>query len=80
MGLQNPVFQKEFVFHLNMSGEKHCSDTLVFRVYKGTKPSKGKFIGSVVLPLDEADMFGVMKIDETGVSDLFFFKAVLPII
>ncbi len=43
--------------------------SLVFRIYEGTQRSKGNFIGSVVLPLGEADLFGVittMKIDKSG--------------
>ncbi len=47
------------------------SQSLVFRIYKGTKPSQANFVGSVVLPLGEADLFGVittMRIDETGAN------------
>ncbi len=64
--LRDPVFNEFFEFHV----EGNISpNILVFRMYEGMKVSKGNFIGSVVLPLGEADLFGVittMKIDKSG--------------
>lgn len=65
---RNPEFQDEFMFQ-NVTVERLCRESIIFRIYEGTKSSKGKFIGAVVLPLNEADLFGVvttMKIDESG--------------
>ncbi len=60
-------FDESFDFHGVMNGRLH-TETLIFQIYEGTTTSVVKSVGSVVLPLGEADLFGVittMKIDET---------------
>lgn len=64
------VFNEDFDFP-NVTSERSSKDTLIFQIYEGTMISVGKFVGSVVLPLGEVDLFGVittMKIDETGAN------------
>ncbi len=61
----NPQFDEVYEFD-NLI---YCRGNVVFQVYEGYKLSKGNFIGSVVLPLGEADLFGAittMKIDKSG--------------
>ncbi len=60
------------VFELsNVRPEMVCTEKLVFQIYESGRAFVGRFIGSVVLPLGEADLFGVittMRIDETGAN------------
>ena len=62
------IFDESFRFH-KLTVEEACRESIIFRIYRGTKPSRGRFVGSVVMSLGEADLFGVittMKIDESG--------------
>ena len=64
----SPYFYQYFEFTKMMSDEVR-RQKLVFRLYDCTKSSKGGFIGSVVVPLGEADLFGVITsktIDRSG--------------
>jgi len=63
----NPVFEQSFEFHRQLP-DGIRQQTLVFRVYDHDRFSRNDLIGSVVFPLEEADLFGVvmrMQIDET---------------
>ncbi len=65
---QNVIFKEAFDFH-GVSLKDVCRNRIIIRIYEGIKSSKGNFIGSVVLPLGEADLYGVnttMRIDVTG--------------
>ncbi len=64
----DPEFNEQFQF-TKLTMEEARRESVVFRIYEGTKSSKGRFIGSVMLPLCEVDLFGVittMKIDASG--------------
>ncbi len=64
----NPWFNQVFEIS-GLTVEESHRQTLVFRIYEGSKCSKRNFSGSVVLPLGEADLFGMittMKVDKTG--------------
>ena len=63
----NPVFEQSFEFHRQLP-DGIRQQTLVFRVYDHDRFSRNDLIGSVVFPLEGADLFGVvmrMQIDET---------------
>ena len=66
---QNPKFEEGFEFSTTVTAKNLHKQSVVFLIYRGTKASKGAFCGSVVLPLGEADLYGVktiMNVDETG--------------
>ena len=63
----NPVFDQSFEFHRQLP-DGIRQQTLVLRVYDHDRFSRNDLIGSVVFPLEGADLFGVvmrMQIDET---------------
>ncbi len=67
--LVTPQFNQLFEFKLTVEEASH--ESIVFRLYEGTSSTsyKGKFIGSLAVPLKEVEMFGatmVMVIDESG--------------
>lgn len=62
----NPVFDESFEFK-KLSAEDIRRQSLTLRVYDHDKFSKNDTIGGVVLPLENADLFGVvmrMEVDE----------------
>ncbi len=62
----NPVFDQSFEFKKLMADDIR-RQTLVLRVYDHDKFSKNDNIGGVLLPMEEADLFGVimrMRIDQ----------------
>lgn len=62
----DPVFDQSFEFK-KLTTDEICRQTLVFRIYDHDKFTKNDTIGGVLLPLEEADLFGVvmrMEIDE----------------
>ncbi len=63
----NPMFDQSFEFH-HQDPDGIRQQTLVFRVYDHDRFSKNDLIGSVVFPLNDVDLFGVvmrMQIDES---------------
>ncbi len=64
---QNVIFREAFEFH-GVSLQSVRRNKIIMRIYEGIKSSNGNFIGSVVLPLGEADLYGntTMRIDVTG--------------
>ena len=66
----NPDFDEMFEFK-NLTSDEVRQQTIVFRIYDHDKYSKNDFIGAVLLPLSEADLFGVtvrVQIDEEADS------------
>ena len=62
----NPIFDQSFEFK-KLTTDDIRRQTLVLRVYDHDKFSRNDTIGAVLLPLEEADLFGVvmrMKIDD----------------
>ena len=62
----NPVFDQSFEFH-NLQLDDIHRQSLVFRIYDHDKFFKNDIIGGIVLPLRDADVYGVvykMRVDE----------------
>lgn len=58
--LVNPSFDQ--VFEFNLTAEAAARESIVFRVYEGTGPSRGHLIGLLVVPLIESDLLGVTTV------------------
>ncbi len=66
----NPRFNEHFEFK-NVSHDDIQCQTIVFKVFDHDKYSKNDFIGTSMLPLKDADLYGATKtiaIDETAVN------------
>ncbi len=66
----NPSFNEHFEFK-NVSHDDIQRQTIVFKVFDHDKYSKNDFIGTSMLPLKDADLYGATKtiaIDETAVN------------
>lgn len=61
----NPVFNEEFEFHSLVSEELY-EHVLVFQLFSHDKFSRDHLVGSVIVPLSEADLFGVSMVKKVG--------------
>ena len=79
-GTRNPLFSETFNFHSIVSEELY-EQVLVFQVFTHDKFTRDHLVGTVVVPLKEADLFGVTMVKNIGdgreilqVSPLFLNK------
>ncbi len=61
----NPIFNEEFEFHSLVSEELY-EHVLVFQLFSHDKFSRDHLVGSVIVPLSEADLFGVSMVKKVG--------------
>jgi hypothetical protein len=71
----NPVFDESFEFN-ELATDEVRRQSLVFRLYDHDKYSKNDPIGGVILPLEDADLFGVVMRMEVDEDPKLFFKEV----
>ncbi len=55
----NPEFNERFTF-TNLTVENVRKESIVFRIYQGSKPKRSNMVGLVKLQLSEVDLFGVI--------------------
>ena len=78
----NPVFDQSFEFH-NLQLDDIHRQSLVFRIYDHDKFFKNEIIGGIVLPLRDADVYGVvykMRVDERVEKLISVHNILMPVV
>lgn len=66
-GTRNPMFNETFNFHsIVIVSEEIFEQVLVFQLFAHDKFTRDHLVGTVVVPLKEADLFGVTMVKKIG--------------